>query len=224
MKHVMIVIPTRNRWYKLTRMLSSVPTYDWLSVAVVCDGDAETHRKLLEVEKQGANLTTILLPQQQGSVAARNAFLRTHGAPGFDDGVLYATDDIEFEKGAIEQALKMFNLVFPDDDGVVGFAQDRSHHPSGVGLVGKKFLARYPDKQLFNPEYFHFGAQEIYWLANDVLKKFVYEPRARLEHYHPAFFPLAMDKTHREARKYKSEDMALLKRREAAGLVWGSAA
>jgi hypothetical protein len=78
--------------------------------------------------------------------------------------VLYAVDDIEFQDDAIDNAMKEFNDRFKDDDGVIGFTQIgvRDFHPSGVGLVGKKFLDRYPGRKLFNPMYYHFACQEIH--------------------------------------------------------------
>ncbi|GAG31022.1 unnamed protein product, partial [marine sediment metagenome] len=97
-----------------------------------------------------------------------------------------------------------------------------NYHESGVALVGQKFLQRYPDKQLFFPGYYHFGCQEIAWLARK-LGRFQSEERLRLTHFHPAFHKHLIDQTHREARVYSERDHALIKERQAKGLIWGDA-
>ena len=192
MKNLDIVIATRDRYEKLKRALNSIPKKSFIKINIIID--------------KGCN----------GAVYCRNLVI-----PKCEDGVLYATDDMTFEPNAIENALSAFNRKFPDDDGVVGFVQiPDNFHPTGVALVGQKFLQRYPDKQLFNPEYFHFACQEIYWLASR-LGKFHQEPTAIIRHYHPAFFKEEMDKTHQEARIHREKDHALMRERQAKGLIWG---
>ncbi|GAH12444.1 unnamed protein product, partial [marine sediment metagenome] len=50
MKHIDLIIPTRNRWKKLQRCLKSI-SFDIsdiiLDVIIICDGDHETAYKLL---------------------------------------------------------------------------------------------------------------------------------------------------------------------------------
>jgi len=219
MNYVTIVIPTRNRYAKLMRALKSIPDKKWISVCIICDGDAETRTRLLQ--DQQPNWWVIATSHRRGAVYCRNmAIADTKMCP---DGILYATDDIEFHKGSIENALRQFNERFPDDDGVIGFMQEPgTFHPTGVALVGKAFIDRYPNRQLFNPEYHHFACQEIQWLA-DSLGKFFQAPDAVIRHYHPDKFRAEMDDTHDEARLTKNADMRLIKERKAAGLIWGAA-
>ena len=220
MKHIDIVIATRNRYEKLKKTLISVPDEPYIGIKIVIDGEDETQKRIIEeAEIIGKTKVGILYTNKNRKGAV---FCRNHAIQYCYDGILYATDDMTFEPDAIENAINAFNSYFPDDDGVIGFVQiPDNFHPTGVALVGQKFLQRYPSKQLFNPEYFHFACQEVYWLASK-LGKFHQEPTAVIRHYHPAFFRDEMDKTHIEARKYREKDHALMRERQAKGLIWGN--
>lgn len=144
----------------------------------------------------------------KGSAASRNEMIR-----GLRGNVLYATDDIEFVPGAINTALSDLAKLFPDTDGVVGFTQDYNHHPSGMALVGEKFMGRYPDNQPFCPSYFHFAAQEVYEYANRINK--FYKSEALIKHTQDF-----NDFTAIHARKNKKQDLALSDERKRKGVVW----
>ncbi len=215
MKHIDIVIPTRNRIEKLEGTLDSIPKrLPNVSIIVVCDGDRDTFEYLIKNHKE---VHAELVPENKGTV-----FCRNWGSRNVKDGLLYGTDDIIFLENSIENALECFNKNFPDDDGVVGFVQEgNSFHPTGIALVGQKFLQRYPSKQLFCPYYFHFACFEIYNLCNKLGNKFVQEEKARVFHYHPCNFPDQMDQTHKDARKFKQEDFIMKAKREKKKLIWG---
>lgn len=224
MKRVDLVIPTRNRLEKLKRTLMSIPLVPWLYVHIVCDGDRVTYGAL-DTDNSSLNLTKTLIGNHVGSVGARNAVI-----PKCPDGVLYGVDDIDFLPGCIEAALEAFNAHFSDDDGVVGICQvdHKNWHPTGVALVGKRFLDRYPGRRLFNPGYWHFAAQEVGWLA-DKLGRFYQCPEAKIRHYHPDFgrsgkvdpHLATWDQTHKEARVRGVADRALRAERQRKGLIWG---
>lgn len=213
MDHITLVIPTRNREAKLQRTLATLPLHrKWLRVHVVCDGDSQTYNHL----RSRQDIDVTLVPDHKGAVYCRN--LATAQAP---DGVVCATDDVLFKPGAIGKARDLFRQKFPDDDGVLGFRQSGNHHPTGVALVGRKFLERYPEKQLFCPEYMHFAAQEIQWLA-DRVGRFESTPFVVLDHLHPSKHRKEVDKTHIQSRRHKNADRSLRQKRNQAGLVWGS--
>jgi len=219
MKHIDLIIPTRNRWAKLQRCLRSMPQEVpdvKLNIIVVCDGDDVTARRLLD-KANGFLGRIIYVREHSGSVYCRN--LMTQCA---EDAVLYATDDIEFRPGAIEAAVRSMAKHFPDGDGIIGFNQGDEHgfSAAGVGLLGQKFLRRYPQRKLFFPEYFHFSCQEIERLGNR-LNRLHLEKEAKLVHYHPSFNHKEMDQTHREARVYRKKDLALSSGRRAAHEIWG---
>ena len=219
MKFIDIVIATRNRYMKLARTIESIPDLDFIGVQVVVDGEMDTVERIQRDWRfwKKHNFTLIHHPEHKGATICRNLVI-----PKRQDGVLYATDDIAFGPNACERALESFNEHFPDDDGVLGLAQtgNRKYHPTGVALIGKKFLDRYPGRKPFYPEYFHFAAQEIHWLA-EKLGKFYHEPRASIRHYNPFMDKKHMDQTHEDARIHKVRDKMLRESREFKGLIWG---
>lgn len=227
MKHITVVIPTRNRLEKLLRtvysIMQSFKIGGLVDLFIVFDGDEENYKafgKYYEKLHAQISISYCIYVENNsfkhvGSVACRN-----YAMPFVKDGLLYATDDIIFYDNAIEKAFNDFNYCFPDDDGVVGFSQDKhSFNPAGVALVGRKFIERYPERKVFCPLYYHFAAQEVHILA-DKLNRF-YLSSALLLHKHPAFYKDENDKTHDDARKFKYRDTILMKQRKADGVIWG---
>jgi len=211
MNTVTIVIPTRDRWDRLVRAIESCQGYP---VIVVADGDELTFARLRSVDYP--NVTPILAPVHSGAVACRNFAIPAITT----DGIIWATDDIEFLPGSIASAIRQYDAYFPDGDAVLGFVQDLDHHPSGMGLMDQKFLNRYPKRQPFNPAYWHFACQEIAWLAES-LDRFQISDGVLVKHYHPCKYKELADDTHHDARRCRHADMQLMKERFAAGQMWG---
>ena len=220
MKHIDLIIPTRNRWEKLQRCLRSIPQIlpqIELNIIIICDGDRETCWKL--IDGNDMRITQIIFVRKHsGSVYCRN--LATQCT---EDAVLYATDDIEFKLGAIEAAIGSMRKYFPDDDGIIGFTQvgRQGFSKAGVALVGQKFLQRYPNRKLFYPAYFHFSCQEIERLGNH-LGKIHLEEKAKLVHYHPSFNHKEVDQTHKEARIHRKTDLDISLARRKNHQIWGA--
>jgi len=204
---------------KLEKTLASIPDLDYIDIIIICDNDYDTYGYIRSLKNQKIFAVMALASHQNfiGSVACKNLY-----TPDVVDGLLYGTDDIIFKENAIQNAFIRFNESFPDNDGVVGFIQEgNSFHPTGVGLVGQKFLQRYPDKKLFFPGYFHFACQEIYDLCNKIGGKFIQAKDAVVLHKHPCNYKEEMDQTHQDARIKKREDHAMIAKRKAEGLIWG---
>ncbi len=217
-----IVVPTRNRFEKLVRMLQSIPQYDWMELSLGFDGDRTSFEKFSDMWGywKGRSAFTYFSPDQIGSIKMRN--LMTSKCPG---SLLWATDDIVFRRGAIESAWGMLWKEFPDGDGVVGFRVENAKPANnfcwtGVGIMGGKFLSRYPRKMISYPGYFHFGTREIETLAKR-LGKLHENPLALIFHDHPDFIPKSMDTTHMEARVHHEQDVKIKKDRQTQGLIWG---
>ncbi len=233
MDGVTVIIPTRGRWEKLMNTLDSIPSFPWLHICVVCDGDPITYENLIakcgfshcmltEDAEQNMEMGRIvrLLPVQRGSVFCRNYVLETIDF----EYVLCATDDIVFDPLSIENAHSHMLSLFPNGDGVVGFKQKpHSFHETGVILVGRQWLKRYPDRHMYNPEYFHFACQEILWLTEKIGGKFFQSPDSYVVHLHPSFNKKLMDVTHIDARRYKDKDHILIGKRQKCGQIWGNA-
>lgn len=218
MKHIDLIIPTRNRWEKLERCLRTIPREIptiTMTIIVVCDGDRQTAQKLM-ASSDGMVNRIVFVRQHSGSVFCRNLVTQT-----VEDALIYGVDDIEFMPGSIELAIKKMHECYPDGDGVVGFNYVGDlQSKTATCLVGQKFLRRYPQRKLFYPEYFHFSCQEIERLAGK-LGKLHFEENAKVHHYHPAKNRSELDKTHTEARLHKKRDMKLSSIRRAKGLIWG---
>jgi len=220
MKRITILIPTRNRLEKLKKTLASIPNLDYVNVLIACDSDMDTFKYIESLNNP--RIWPMMVLACCGSEFAGSVECKNLCTPDVEDGLLYGTDDIIFQENAIQNAFAYFNLNFPDDDGVVGFVQEgNTFHPTGVGLVGQKFLQRYPGKQLFFPGYFHFACQEIYDLCNKIGGKFVQAKNAVVLHKHPCNFREEMDQTHQDARIKKRKDHTLIKERKAKGSIWG---
>jgi len=217
-KHIDIIIPTRNRWEKLQRCLKTIPQEIpgiTTTVIVVCDGDHETAKKLID-STNGMVSRIVFVRQHSGSVFCRNLITQT-----VEDALIYGVDDIEFMAGSIELAIEEIRKRYPDGDGVVGFNYvGDTQSKTATCLVGQKFLRRYPQRKLFYPEYFHFSCQEIERLAGK-LGKLHFEENAKVQHHHPAWNHSELDKTHVEARIYKNRDRKISSDRRAKGLIWG---
>ena len=217
MREITIVVPTRNRYKKLMRFYKSVPSASYLDIIFAVDADNVTIRRLTSGSpyRRDPVYGVIIGERHLGSVAMRNL-----ASPMAHDGLLCATDDITFRPDTFPNILTLFNEKFPDDDGVLGLQQGGKHHPSGVCLMGQKFLERYPKKHPYCPEYYHFACQEILWLAAK-LDKWASTEKVYVDHHNPKADPSAMDQTHKDARKYRKRDEMIKKERRAKGLVWG---
>lgn len=217
MNQIDLIIPTRNRLQKLERCLHSIPPSAEglpIRVTIVCDGDPVTARHLLA----GPNSTRVVnVKEHRGSVYCRNLV-----SQAVEDALLYATDDIEFKKNAIAEAVKIMEERFPDGDGVVGFNQINANKFSvaGVALMGQRFLRRYPERKFLFPGYFHFSCQEVEYLGKK-LNRIILAEKAEIVHYHPSFVKSETDITHIEARQHRKGDRSLSNERYYKGLIWG---
>jgi glycosyltransferase involved in cell wall biosynthesis len=225
MKKFSIIIPTRNRLKKLYNVLDTIPVSKLYTVKIICDADEKTFNR---VKKDYPHVEALLFKMHGGSVWCRNAVIQHE-----EDGVLPCVDDIIFPKGYFEYIFELFNETFKDDDGVIGVRQQGkffdAYSPTGMCLVGQKFLQRYPNRQLYYPKYYHFAAQEIYNLCNKIEKQTGKEPYKLADKYivkhGKAIYSKKefVDKTHHEARVNKKKDLAekAILRKTTLG-TWGT--
>lgn len=217
-----IVIPTRNRFDKLVEMLKTIPQYEWMDLHLGFDGDRTSFEWFSKNSGywKGGQAKLYFSAAHLGSIKLRN-MMTSH----IEGSLLWGTDDILFRRGAIESAWGMLWKEFPDGDGVVGFRVENAKPAgnfcwTGVGIMGGKFLARYPKKMISFPGYFHFGTREIETLSKK-LGKLHENPLALIFHNHPDFYPKAMDKTHLDARAHHDKDVQIKRDRVKQGLIWG---
>jgi len=202
LKRVDIVIPSKNRREKL-------------GVAIESIGKAKA---------DDYDLRTIIIQRKDmRSFACWNLYCQTMQA----DAVLFSTDDVEFLPNGIEIGFKKFFEIFPDTDGILGFHQanigfSNEGHKYAFGMMGKKFLTRFPNKNPFCPDYIVFCAEtELCRYANSI-GKYYFEEKAKLNHYHPSHGG-TWDET---GRKYRDPKLTSIDHRNSAlrkqkGFLWG---
>lgn len=219
MKHVTVIIPTRRRNEKLRRCLKSIQTGKNVTVVVGFDGD---FRSMIDFVRSEDSKSTIVLGtfEHYGSLVVSNML-----ASLAVDGVLCAIDDITFQKEGIARAVDEFNEYFPDDDGVLGIGQTgvgSNYCPTGVSLIGRKFLSRYKNKWPYYPGYFHFyGDKEVHICATKLGKFEQASEFCNVYHYHPIFHREEIDETHETSRQRIGQDASIYYQRQEDGLIWG---
>lgn len=199
--NVHVVIPTYNRPDKLAACLASI--------------EAQTHP-----------VTTWVVEDRHRQFAIG---IWNELAPTVTDGAfVYICDDVELFPDCIEEAVRVMEAMYPDTDGVIGFNQANIQGKEGtaqsaMGMIGAKFLDRFPDRMPFCPDYsrFHFDS-ELGFYARSV-RRFHFATTARLNHWHPTHYRDKMDETHRVVRDpvEVQEDHRMWGVRRSRGLVWG---
>lgn len=219
---------------KLAAMIESVIATGYPARVLVAAGDTgtvatcERHRGVVEcVYSSRANT-------RKGCTAPLNFVFRTlvrHDA-------LFCTDDCVFERDALDIAMSTLYEHFPDTDGVVGLAQPNmlgGGYELAFPLMGRRFLDRFralPSSftqgvglgergDLFWPGYFHLLNDAEIGLTAQCMGNWVFEPRARLSHFHPECGGGTMDATHTHGLTFKHEDRIEWMRRRRAGVLWG---
>jgi len=195
--NVEIVIPSFKRPDRLTRCLSSIinHTIDSFTLTVLYNSD-----------KLPAVWTNQMCKRSTADI------------------IFQYPDDVEFTSDVISNVTKAMVEYFPDFDGVIG--QMQTNIPDGCDCAcvawGRKFLDRFPDKQIFCPDYkFFFVDDELCRYAKDV-GKFHQCTEAKLLHHHPNHSEDTPDETYELSRRlYKPGDKVTLQARKDKGLLWG---
>jgi len=152
-------------------------------------------------------------------------FWNTHLKNMTADGMCYMNDDVEVFEDTVEKIKLEFYRYFVDYDGVVGLNQLNLNEFQKVegafGVIGAKYADRFPDRQVFCPDYYRFyGDFELMKQAKEV-GKFHFSHEAQLVHNHPCINKKFQDATHADVRKHIAKDKHTFKIRQARGLLWG---
>lgn len=141
---------------------------------------------------------------------------------------VYMTDDAELDPGCLQWAWERLIALWPDTDGVIGFNQRNIQGKEGtaqsaMGMIGAKFLARFPGKRPFCPDYSRFHFDSELGLYARSLGRFSFEEPASLVHWHPAHYPEMMDSTHAVVRDrvVVALDQRVWEERRRLDLLWG---
>lgn len=218
---------------KLTAMIESVRATGYPARVLVAAGDLETVRTCERYPDLVECLYSTQVNKRIGCTAPLNLLFRTL----VRNDMLFCTDDCVLAEDALDVAMTTLYRNFPDGDGVVGLAQENipKGYKLAFPLMGRTFLDRFRNLpasftdglglgrqgDIFWPGYFHcFNDAEI-GLTIMAMGNWVFEPNARLRHFHPDFSDDKPDATHHHALTFKDEDALRWCRRRASGLLWG---
>ena len=214
MEKVNIIIPTYDRAKLLKRTIETIIEGDYkaIHIFIIIDGNKGY---CMDFIGSFSSLVTIFGNEKRMDwIYSMNKGLREIGGA---NPVIYASDDLEFSPCAISEAMAALKEHFPDGDGLVGLSQDIPSPQASFGLMGRKFIERFPNNQVFCPDYIHYGSDwEIREFALSI-NKFYFCKDVILKHDRP------MDKTMKLGMKVLDRDQVIKKKRIEKGLLWGKA-
>jgi len=208
--HVDVIISTYDRLEQLKKCIKTIlqSEHKDVSILVMVDGN----KGMLDAVK-ALPVTTFFNPQRKEYVISMNILLK-HSKIG---AVLYGSDDLVFPPKCISNAMAALKKHFPDVDGLVGIRQQNRPHgsKSAFGLVGRKFVNRFPNNQMFCPDYVHYGSDtELADFARSI-NRFIFCKEAMVLHLD------LRDKTDKLARTMFEKDGVTRRTRASKGLLWG---
>lgn len=213
-----IVIPTFKREEKLYKLLESIPQNKNYIVYVYFDNnDAQTYQ-IIKANFPQHNY--IIMDKKYQAFGIWNYHLQNN----FNSDIfIYLCDDTSLYKDTLINVEKHFNEKFPDTDGMVTFNQvNIKGSDSAMGCVGRKFIERYKDKQIFCKNYVSFYADSELGDYAKKLGKFHFGGDCRINHYHPGFYKELKDEAHDAIRgEDKNIDIKINKLRKEKNLLWG---
>jgi len=210
---IMIGIPTvsPDRFDLLREELESIKasTYKDINIIIVVDGDAKLYEKIKR-NLTSFNISVIRNRKRRGWVASTNRVFKQFPTPYY----IYGSDDLVFPPDLIKSAMELMRESFPDGDGVVTLGR---RHKAIFGLIGDKWVNRFPDRQVFCPFYTHYGADPEHTELAHKLERFAFHPNRDLQvkHYR------RNDETRRFSRSTRDVDRALYRDRQERGRLWG---
>lgn len=142
------------------------------------------------------------------------------------DAMAYFNDDILVNENTFDELYQTFLNKFVDYDGVMGINQSNIPKEKGLqsafGVIGSKYADRFPDRQVWCPDYYRFyGDAELMKFAKSI-NKFYYAENVQITHLHPSHVQHTADSTHSMVRKWRTKDGEIKHKREILNkLLWG---
>jgi len=204
-----IITPTYNRAESLERTIESIQKnkHKNTHIYVVIDGNEKIFQNY-----SAPSVTVLRNEERMDWVFSINRVLREMDDA---DAVIYASDDVEFPHDAITRAVIALREYFPNGDGLIGLKQSCPGIKSAFGLMGRKFIQRFPDNQVFCPDYIHFGSDEELGRFAKSVNKFHFCESIIIRH------DRAIDETRKLGLKVLDLDVAMKEKRKENGFLWG---
>lgn len=210
---VTVIIPScsSERISLLTGTIDSIlaGTYKDVYPVIVADGNEKIYKAIKE-KYYMQFLGVFLNVERMDWIYSMNHVIKSLES----DYYLYASDDLIFPSNCIENAVKVMQRDYPDGDGVVSIGRKNR---CVFGLMGKKFANRFPDRQVFCPDYTHYCSDSELLGTVKRLGKLTYPPdrECQVKHFR------MKDQTWRLARRARSRDRYIHKERQEKGYQWG---
>lgn len=207
--HINVLIPTYNRLELLLQTIKTIRNshYKDLSIFVIIDGNEKLITPL-----QQQPIALLINKTRRDWVYSINRALQF----AVSDAVIYASDDLKFSPVCIGRTVARLQQVAPDTDALIAIKQNIVGCSTAFGLLGRKFIERFPGRRVMCPDYIHFGGDsELGRYARHIGKLFITEG-AEVIHER-----LMKDETHRLAKTVERRDFNMITERRKLGLLWG---
>ncbi len=224
-----IVIPTYSRITKLKRCIESIlkqTHQDFLIFVMADNNDEETYRWVTDTYIDEPRIQAVPIEKHLYVIGCWNYFTKNLFKYVIDY-MCWIVDDTELLPDCLETLNRVCTKHFPDKDGMVGISQVYPLCPevhwkeNGQCAIGKKFIERFPNRQVCCPDYVHFYQDEEVLEYAKSINKFVLST-GKLIHHHPAFYRNEMDETHKIPRgETHNKDRATYLMRRKKDLIWG---
>lgn len=214
MKTVNVIIPTYNRLDKLRETVNSIVSggYSDVYVYIIVDGNRKLFNKLSVEFVNKKRIMMTFNNKRMDWVFSMNRGLQEMGDA---EAVIYAADDIKFPFNSISIVMKELRNRFPDTDGIIYLNQSPKGGSSAFGLMGKKFIERFPNKMVFCPDYIHYYSDTESGDFARSIKKYYFCKDVILQHER------AHDETWKLARPILDRDLKVRKNRKRRNILWG---
>ena len=173
--HINVCIPTLNRFYLIRQTVKSIveSRYGNLSITIIVDANRGTYYERLKhyysVHRERKLKKILLNKKRLGWPSSLNRIFQETDY----DFYFYASDDLGFRPDTISTAMADMKRHFPDGDGIIGITQQLGKFcPAAFGLVGRKWVNRFPNRQMMYPKYIHFCSDSELWRYSRKIKRF----------------------------------------------------
>lgn len=216
--HVNFLIATFDRYKTLTMTIDSIfnGTFKDISLHLIVDGNSEMLKRIKQFCKgRDYEVNFYNNKERKDVIFSFNKVLK-HINGG---SVLFATDDLLFHPDCLITALRAMKKMFNGSDGIVGLNQLQRGEPKGrkyaFGLIGEDFVKRFPDNQIFCPDYIHFNGDRELGIYSKSIDKLFYCEQAQVDHIR------LQDNTTALGKQVYMRDKLIFKERQQKGFLWG---
>lgn len=208
---IIIIIPTCSfsRIPLLIQTVESIQagTYKDVHPVIVADGNPDIQKV---ANKKLCHVSVILNKERMDWNFSINRVFKEFDAEYY----IYAADDLTFPPDCIKNAMRTMRKRFPDGFGLVTISK-KNRCP--FGLIGRKFVEHFPSRQVFCPDFIHYGGDSELMRTVRELGIFAYPPERGSQVKHQRL----KDETWIFAKRIRMRDQIMFHKRQEKGYQWG---